>query len=178
MILLTPEWLQELYQLKTAELPKVYSRLLSSIMPQYGIVERQRECAFLAQIGHESGRLRYTEELASGEAYEGRKDLGNTEPGDGVKFKGRGLIQITGRANYEKAQMALGVPLLLEPERLLQPYFAVKSACWWWQEHGLNELADKGEFEKITKRINGGLNGHEDRLTLYERALSIYEKYS
>lgn len=174
MILLTPEWLQELYQLPTGLLSEMYAPLLSSMMPQFGIFDKLRECAFLAQIGHESCRLRFVEELASGEAYEGRADLGNIEPGDGVKFKGRGLIQITGRANYEKAQRALGIPLLQEPERLIQPYFAVKSACWWWQEHGLNELADKGEFEKITKRINGGLNGQEDRLYLYKRALKLY----
>jgi putative chitinase len=178
MILLTPEWLQELYQLPAGLLPEMYAPLLGSMMPQYGIIDRLRVCAFLAQIGHESGRLRFVEELASGEAYEGRKDLGNTEPGDGVKFKGRGLIQITGRANYEKAQRALGIPLLQEPERLIQPYFAVKSACWWWQEHGLNELADTGDFEKVTKKINGGLNGYQDRLNLYEKALSLYEKYS
>ena len=171
---MSPDFLQELYQLKSKDLTEMYAPLLGSMMPQYGIISKLQICAFLAQIGHESGRLKYTEELASGEAYEGRKDLGNTEQGDGVKFKGRGLIQITGRANYEKAQMALGVPLLLEPERLLQPYFAVKSACWWWQEHGLNELADKGEFEKITKRINGGLNGQEDRSYLYKRALKLY----
>ncbi len=174
MINLTADFLKELYELKSITLPEMYAPLLNSMMFQYGIFEKLRECAFLAQIGHESGRLRYVEELASGEAYEGRKDLGNTEPGDGKKYKGRGLIQITGRVNYEKAQMALGVPLLLEPERLLQPYFAVKSACWWWQEHGLNELADKGEFEKITKRINGGLNGQEDRSYLYKRALRLY----
>ena len=178
MINLTANFLKELYELKSITLPEMYSPLLNSMMFQYGIFEKLRECAFLAQIGHESGRLRYVEELASGEDYEGRKDLGNVNPGDGIKYKGRGLIQITGRVNYEKAQMALGVPLLLEPERLTQPFYAAKSACWWWQEHGLNELADIGEFEKITKRINGGLNGHEDRLTLYERALSIYEKYS
>ncbi len=174
MILLTPEWLQELYQLPAGLLPEMYAPLLGSMMPQYGIIDRLRVCAFLAQIGHESGRLRFVEELASGEAYEGRADLGNIEPGDGVRFKGRGLIQITGRANYEKAQRALGIPLLQEPERLIQPYFAVKSACWWWQEHGLNELADMGDFEKITKRINGGLNGQKDRLFLYLRAQELY----
>jgi len=174
MMNITPEWLMTLYGHKSTKLASVYAPILNSEMLRYGIWDKLRECAFLAQIGHESGRLYYTEELASGEAYEGRLDLGNTCSGDGPRYKGRGLIQITGRSNYEQVQMALGIPFIIEPERLKEPYFAAKSACWWWADRGLNDLADKGEFIRITKIINGGTNGLEDRLYLYNRALSLY----
>ena len=122
-----------------------------------------RLAAFLAQIAVESGSLHYVRELASGEAYEGRKDLGNTEPGDGERFKGRGLIQITGRSNYSVYGAAMGVDLIANPERLEEPDLASISAALFWQRHGLNELADAGDFERITRRINGGLNGYDAR---------------
>lgn len=132
-----------------------------------------REMAFLAQIGHESGQLRYVQEIASGAAYEGRKDLGNTEPGDGVRFKGRGLLQITGRANYAKCGEALSLPLLEQPELLEMPRHACRSAGWFWKSRGLNELADKGDFKLICKRINGGFNGFADRLALFNKAQQV-----
>ena len=128
---------------------------------------------FLAQIGHESGQLRYRKELASGEAYEGRKDLGNTKPGDGVRYKGRGLIQITGRNNYGLASLALGLPLLEKPELLEEDLNACRSAGWFWYKSNLNALADMGKFETITRRINGGMNGYSDRYKLYQRAFEI-----
>jgi len=84
--------------------------------------------------------LNYNKEIASGAAYEYRKDLGNIYPGDGVKFKGRGLIQITGRSNYTAAAKALGIDCINHPELLEQPEWAVKSACWWWENKGLNEI--------------------------------------
>lgn len=129
-----------------------------------------REAAFLAQIAHESGSLQFTRELASGAAYEGRKDLGNTEPGDGIRYKGRGLIQITGRSNYLDCGTALGLDLIGEPELLESPENASRSAGWFWETHGLNELADKGDFLLITKRINGGTNGYQERVAYYDRA--------
>lgn len=124
---------------------------------------------FLAQLLHESGEFRYVKELASGQAYEGRKDLGNNHPGDGVKYKGRGLIQITGRANYEKCGKALGLELIDHPELLEQPAHAVSSAVWFWHSKGLSELATRGDYMGITKRINGGTNGWADRLACLER---------
>jgi len=124
----------------------------------------ERETHFLAQIAHESGGFNYVREIASGEAYEGRADLGNVEPGDGKRFRGRGLIQITGRANYAACGAALGLDLLADPELLESPANAARSAAWFWQSHGLNELADRGDTRAITKRINGGLNGYQDRL--------------
>ena len=130
-----------------------------------------RQAHFLAQVGHESGQLRYTEEIASGAAYEGRKDLGNTQPGDGVRFKGRGLIQLTGRANYTAFAQACGQDVVANPELVAQkPALAVDAAVWFWGEHGLNALADKDDVLGITKCINGGTNGLADREALLARA--------
>ena len=152
----------------------LFLEALNDAMDEFGISENvERETAFIAQIAHESGQFRYVRELASGAAYEGRRDLGNTEAGDGVRYKGRGLIQITGRANVAACSTALfGYPskLLTEPELLEQPGYACRSAAWFWSTHGLNELADIGDFLHITRRINGGTNGYPDRLAYYERA--------
>lgn len=148
----------------------LYIGPLNDAMEQFDINTPQRQAAFLSQVAHESGELRYVEEIASGKAYEGRADLGNTEPGDGVRFKGRGLIQITGRANYANCGGALGIDLLADPSLLETPENATRSAAWFWQTHGLNELADADNFRKITLRINGGLTGQENRLAYWETA--------
>lgn len=136
-----------------------------------------RKAAFLAQIGHESGGLHYTTELwgptEAQRRYEGRKDLGNTQPGDGFKFRGRGLIQTTGRNNYKRTGDALGVDLIAKPELLAQPELAARSAAWYWREHDLNKLADVGDFLRITRVINGGVNGLADRLALFEDAKQV-----
>ena len=136
---------------------------------KYEINTPRRVAAFLAQLAHESGSLKYVRELASGEAYEGREDLGNTEPGDGKKFLGRGLLQITGRSNYEAVGHALHFDFINNPEALEKPGAAAMSAGWFWYLKDLNRLADIDAFEKITRRINGGLNGYEDRLKHWER---------
>lgn len=151
----------------------LYVDPLNDAMHEFEINTPLREAAFLAQLAHESGEFRYVQEIASGEAYEGRLDLGNTEPGDGVRFKGRGLIQITGRANYRDCGVALGLDLLSEPHLLEQPVAACRSAGWYWDSRGLNDLADKEMFRTITKRINGGYNGYSDRVKYYNRAKSI-----
>lgn len=155
----------------------VFVSTLNRAMQRYRINTPVRQAAFLAQIGHESGQLRYVREIwgptVAQKGYEGRKDLGNTQPGDGARFKGRGLIQITGRENYRKAGAALGLPLLDQPELLEQAEWAATSAAWWWANHGLNELADAGRFEQITRTINGGLNGQADRLALWEKAKAV-----
>lgn len=156
--------------------PKLIDRFLDPInktLDEFEINTPQRIRMFLAQIGHESGQLRYRRELASGEAYEGRKDLGNTKPGDGVRYKGRGLIQITGKYNYGLASLALGLPLLEKPELLEEDLNACRSAGWFWYKSNLNALADMGKFETITRRINGGMNGYSDRYKLYQRAFEI-----
>lgn len=148
---------------------------LNLAMSKYQINTARRQAAFLAQIAHESGSLKYTEEIASGELYEGREDLGNTQPGDGKRFKGRGLIQITGRYNYEDVSKALGYGFVNSPEKLELPGAAALSAGWYWHEKGLNRLADIDAFEKISARINGinrdtgKPNGMEDRIEHWER---------
>lgn len=146
---------------------------LEATMYEFSIDTPMRQAAFLAQLAHESGSLKYVRELATGGAYEGRVDLGNTEPGDGIRYKGRGLIQITGRANYQAVGEALGIDCLNDPSLLEQPENACRSAGYFWSSRRLNELADRGEFEKITRRINGGLNGYPDRLAYYERAKRV-----
>ena len=148
---------------------------LTQAMEEYGINTPGRKAAFVAQLAHESGSLRYVREIASGEAYEGRKDLGNTQPGDGKRFRGRGLIQITGRANYKECSLALfgDDRLLKNPELLESPVHACRSACWFWHSRGLNALADTGQFRTITRRINGGYNGLADRIAYYENAKAV-----
>lgn len=148
---------------------------INATLAEFSINTPARAAAFLAQLGHESGQFRYMAELASGEAYEGRVDLGNTEPGDGKKFKGHGPIQITGRANHKACSLALyGDERLLDtPELLEQPEDGCRAAGWFWKTRGLNMLADEGDFDRITKRINGGQNGREDRRALWAVAKRV-----
>ena len=179
----------------------VFVPVLNTAMGKYGIVTRLRIAAFIAQIGHESGQLtrlvenlnysaeglmktwpsrfdlvrataaaRKPEQIAN-IVYAGR--MGNTEPGDGWKYRGRGLFQVTGRANYAACGEALGLDLINQPTLLEQPQYAAMSAAWFWSTRGLNTLADAGDFVKITRRINGGLTGQEDRQALYEKALKV-----
>jgi len=151
---------------------------IEAAMTEFEINTPARQAAFLAQIGHESGGLHWATEIwgptSAQLRYEGRKDLGNTEPGDGYKFKGRGLIQTTGRANYTATGEALGVYLLSDPTLLALPELAARSAGWYWQSRGLNELADVGDFRRITLRINGGTNGMADRVALHEAAKAVF----
>ncbi len=161
--MLTKEQLKACMPHATAANIDRFTRPLAEACAEFGIDTRTRMAAFLAQLAHESGSLRYVREIASGAAYEGRGDLGNTEPGDGVRYKGRGLIQITGRANYAACGRALGVDLVVEPQRLEEPELAARSAGWFWQTRKLNDLADAGDFVKLTRRINGGVNGLADR---------------
>ena len=146
---------------------------LNVAMAQFGIDTPPRQASFLAQVAHESGQLLWLRELASGAAYEGRSDLGNVVAGDGVRFKGRGLLQITGRANYAACGVALGLDLLAAPQLLEQPVAACRSAGWFWQSRGLNRLADADNQERITRRINGGINGLAERLALYQVARKV-----
>ncbi len=142
-------------------------------MNKYDITTPLRRAAFLAQLAHESGELKYMEEIASGEAYEGRKDLGNTEPGDGKRDKGRGPIQLTGRSNYRKAGEALGLDLEGKPEQVATPDVGCQVAGWFWHTRKLNDLADKKDFTTITRRVNGGLNGQAARERYYRMALEV-----
>jgi putative chitinase len=132
-------------------------------MVEYDINTPLRQAHFLAQLAHESGSFNYVEELASGEDYEYRDDLGNTEPGDGVRFKGRGLIQITGRTNYTHCGEDLGVDLVNNPSRLADNDLACLSAGWFWAKNDLNTYADQDDVAMVTRIINGGYNGFEER---------------
>ena len=134
---------------------------------------------FLAQVGHESGSLNYVREIwgptSAQLRYDTNPGLGNTQVGDGFRYRGRGLIQITGRKNYQSCGSALGVDLVSSPELLEQPYYAAHSAAWFWASHGLNEVADTGDFEKTTRIINGGLNGQADRLARLAQATAALQ---
>lgn len=164
-----------------AQLAGVFVSVLNTAMVRYQIVGQLRMAAFIAQIGHESGQFRFVRELGS-DQYLSKYDtgslakrLGNTPQadGDGQKYRGRGLIQITGRANYMTCGEALALDLLNQPELLEKPQHASMSAAWYWASKGLNTLADAGQFDKITQRINGGQNGAADRQALYARALKV-----
>ena len=168
--MITAQQLKKIYIFATTANIEKYLQYINEYAEQYEVNTPLRMSAFLAQIGHESGQLRYVQEIASGKAYEGRKDLGNLFSGDGVRYKGRGLIQITGRANYQSLSNDLGVDFINEPEKLQSPRYAVLSAFWFWDKKNLNKWADIPDFEKITRIINGGLNGYKDRLYLYELA--------
>ncbi|MEW6612721.1 MAG: glycoside hydrolase family 19 protein [Pseudomonadota bacterium] len=179
----------------SAWLPHVVATL-----KRFDIDTAPRQAAFLAQVGHESARLsrieedlyysaerllqvfgrHFTPEEAQGYArqparianrvYSGRLGNGDEASGDGWRYRGRGLIQITGRDNYAACAAGLGVDLVAHPDRLLEPRLAALSAGWYWSVRGLNELADRGDFPAITRRINGALNGQDERLALYAQA--------
>jgi putative chitinase len=132
--------------------------------PAYGVMDSELRLAhFMAQLVHESGSFRYMEEIASGQAYEGRADLGNTQPGDGKRYKGRGPIQITGRANYRTFGRKIGIDIERHPEIAAIPSIGLHLALEYWEVNGLNTLADADDVVRITKRINGGTNGLADR---------------
>lgn len=150
-----------------------YLPLLIAAMAKGQINTRLRIAAFLAQLGHESVSLTRFEEGASGDAYEGRADLGNLHPGDGRRFKGRGPIQITGRANYRAAGRALGIDLETHPELAATPEHGFRIAVWYWTSRKLNDLADGGRIDTITLRINGGMNGAADRRARYAGCLAV-----
>jgi putative chitinase len=160
-----------------AALTDAWAAALQPALDRYEINTPARLASFLAQIAHESDELRYVKELwgptqAQGR-YEYRKDLGNDQSGDGFRFRGRGLIQITGRRNYLTCGVALDLPLTEQPELLELRENAALSAAWWWQAHGCNELADAGDETaqaRITRVINGGMNGWDKRKGYWDTA--------
>lgn len=156
-----------------ADKAQAYLPFLNSAMREFGITTPPRQAAFLAQLAHESGELKFFEELSSGAQYEGRTDLGNLFPGDGVRYKGRGPIQLTGRSNYRSAGQALGINLEANPTRAADPDVGFRIAGWFWNSRGLNSLADARNFDAITQRVNGGFNGKASRDAYYQRALNV-----
>jgi predicted chitinase len=151
---------------------------LNDAMVEFGIDTKARASAFVAQLAHESGEFRWMQEIWGPTAAQRRyepvselaKRLGNTQAGDGKRFKGRGPIQLTGRANYQRFGQLLGIDLVNGPERAADPVVAFRVAALFWANRGLNELADADNFREITRRINGGFNGLTDRLKYFERA--------
>jgi putative chitinase len=169
----SPAKLQGIMIHSTAANITKYHEPLNRNMLENAINTPLRVAHFLAQIAHESAELRYSEEIANGEAYEGRADLGNTQPGDGKRFKGRGLIQLTGRSNYKRYGDARGRDFTTdETAQLLakDPDLAVDVSCWFWVRHNLNALADADDVMAITKKINGGYIGLPDRKAKLARA--------
>ena len=151
---------------------------LNQTLATYAIDTDLRMSHFFAQILLESWRFKYTLEESSGQEYEGRIDLGNVQAGDGVLFKGRGLIQITGRANYQALTNDLGrannVDFIAHPELLQQPLYATLSAGWFWNKHRLNRFADTDDIKNVTLRINGGYNNLDMRIGYLNKAKKIF----
>jgi len=141
---------------------------------EYGILDSGLRLAhFIAQVAHESGGFVYMEEIASGAAYEGRADLGNTQAGDGKRYKGRGPLQLTGRANYREYGQALGIYFEEHPDIVAYPSIGLHVACEYWKRKGLNALADMDDVTAITKKVNGGLNGFDDRKSKLAKAKGL-----
>lgn len=151
---------------------------LDRAMSAAGIETMKQQCAFVATLLHETGGFRFLEEIATGDAYEGRRDLGNTQPGDGRRFKGRGFIQLTGRANYARAGKELSLDLLQKPELAAEIDASAKIACWFWVTRGCNKFAEDGNFKRTQIIVNGrnrttGLPNHwEQRLDVYQKLVA------
>jgi putative chitinase len=144
--------------------------VLAATLESYDITSRLRIAHFLGQTCEESAGYRTTEEFASGREYEGRQDLGNTQKGDGPRYKGRGLLQLTGRANYADYGKALGVDLVNNPTLAAQPALSLKIACEYWKRHDINADCDRDDAQAVTRKVNGGLNGLSDRIAFTQKA--------
>ena len=145
-----------------------------------GIDTPLRLCHFMAQLAHESAHFQVTREFASGAAYEGRKDLGNTQPGDGKRYRGRGLIQTTGRANYREATADIrkinpaAPDFEADPEDLEEFPWALLAGVSYWRRRNINAPADRDDVLAVTKKINGGTNGLDDRRRYLAKAKAIW----
>ena len=186
-MILTTEQLERMIPYASDGNLRKYYMPLNETLEAYEIYTPIRIAAFIAQITHESGSLRYVREIADGGAYEYRKDLGNLEEDalniahskgttTGKFYKGRGLIQCTGYYNYLACGKDLNIDLIHNPELLEKPKWAARSAGWFWDKNNLNLLADREEFTSITKRINGGYNGIEKRQKYYKHNLNILQE--
>jgi predicted chitinase len=178
---------EQLHAIMPALKPEKAATLLPFVqaaLTEFGIDAPARSAAFLAQLAHESGQFRFMEELWGPTAQQLRYEpvttlsakLGNTEVGDGKRFKGRGPIQITGRANYGTYGGLLGLDLVADPPKAAAPEVGFRTAGLFWKKNGLNELADRvtdAAFETITRRINGGINGLAERQAFYAVAKSV-----
>jgi len=166
------------YIMKTAKRATIEKHLpfVNSCMKKFDINTPLRKQHFLAQVGHESMSLKYMHEIASGAAYEGRGDLGNTQPGDGKKFRGHGPIQLTGRANHTAYFKYIGRPELVNNPEILESdmELAWGASGWYWTPfRKINRFADKDDVKMVTKLVNGGLNGFSDRQQYLMRAKEV-----
>lgn len=166
----TPEILRQIVPTLSAARAAEIAKYLNPAMAEAGIRSNLAKAAFLAQLAQESAGYTAMEEFASGDDYEGRTDLGNTQPGDGRRFKGRGFIQITGRSNYTQASRALGLDLVGNPELAEGTENAARVAAWYWRSRNINPPAEGGDFVRVTRLINGGTNGLEQRQAYYAKA--------
>jgi putative chitinase len=173
MIPIGTDTLRQIVRTKGDRVDRVIEEIgpvLGETLAAHGIDTPLRVAHFLAQLCYESGGFQFLEEPASGDEYAGRRDLGNTGPGDGQRYKGRGFIQITGRSNYTAYSEMLGLDLLNNPRLAAEPRIALRIACVFWERHRLNDAADRDDILVITRRINGGLNGLEDRKAYLARS--------
>lgn len=154
-----------------------YMPFIESALVEFKLTEKKTVAAILATAYHETASFKTIVEYGSGATYEGRKDLGNTEVGDGVRFKGRGIIEITGRANYARLSERLGLGTLLidSPEDASKPEIASRAMCIFFKDQGVafEQAAEQGDLEKIRRLVNGGLNGLQEFKTLYEEVLPV-----
>lgn len=187
-MIITEEQLKKIYPNCKADKVKLYTEAFNKACPEFDITTPQRVACFLGQIGVESGELRYTKELPSiynkkdpkdvnepiGTLYEGRKTLGNNQKGDGPKFIGRGILQLTGRANYADYGKKLGIDLVNNPELACDPIISTKIACQYFKDRGLIELSDKMDIDTITLKVNGKKKLHlKERTTYSNKALEV-----
>lgn len=149
---------------------------LNSCLFRFNISTPQRLRHFMSQVAHESGGLTWLKEIATGQAYEGRRDLGNNQPGDGRRYKGGGCLQVTGRANYQALCNYLNDPRVMEGANYIAEVLPFTSAGHWWMKNNMNPLCDSGAtVEQVTKRVNGGSNGLSDRKLYYAIALRVIQ---
>lgn len=147
---------------------------LNSCLNLFKINTQSRMRHFISQISHESGAGKWMKELASGDAYEGRRDIGNTQPGDGKKYKGAGFIQLTGRANYASFSKYMNDPKIMNGVDYVALNYPATSGGFWWYNNNMNALCDKNpSVEEVTRKVNGGYRGLEDRKKYYNRCLSV-----
>ncbi|MFC7446655.1 glycoside hydrolase family 19 protein [Rhodococcus daqingensis] len=169
----TPEDLARIVPGMPAEKIAAYIAPLNAAMARGGIDNPVRQAAFIAQLAVESDSFRTFEEYASGRAYEGRADLGNTQAGDGERFKGRGAIQITGRHNYESVSQFTGVDFVANPELLEAPENAFNTAVWYWTSRNLNQVADSAGIVRVSEVVNGGHHALARRVADFQRGLDV-----
>jgi len=174
--MITKEMIKQIAPNSKNEIVDPLVKYLNKYLAKYEVNNFWRVSHFISQSAHESASFRTLEEYASGAAYEGRKDLGNVNSGDGVRYKGRGIFQLTGRANYREMSKKLGLDLEGNPELAESPEVSVLTALEYWKSRNLNALADANDIMGITKRINGGFNGLDDRKRYFARCKEIIPK--